>query len=131
MRWMPWFRFLDDARVTLPFRNGKCALNFANLGGDEGWGWVAYREGEYNAQIVLVRAGNVAGLNDALRIDGFEVPAGGPAEKIMRAAVKCGHAEELPEEKRWREELLRARALATRRQSASGDDVRFGKRQRH
>ena len=111
---MPWFRFVDDGRVTLPFRNGKCVLNFANIGGDEGWAWVAYREGDYNARIVLVRAGNVAGLNDAMRISGFEVSPGSPAEKVMRAAVKCGFAEELPEEKRWRDELVRARAAARR-----------------
>lgn len=120
MQRMPWFRFLQDPRVTLSFRNGKCALNFANLGGEESWAWVAYREGEYNRQVVLVRAGNVAGLNDAVRFHGFEVPAGGPGEKIMRAAVKCGFAEGLPEEKRWRDELVRARALAARQIDAVG-----------
>jgi hypothetical protein len=127
---MPWFRFLDDPRVTLRFRNGTCVLNFENVGGEESWAWVAYREGDYNSRIILTRAGNVAGLNAALRMQGFEVPAGAAAEKVMRAAVKCGYAEELPEEQRWREELLRARALAHVRQSGTGHEPRFSRRDR-
>jgi len=57
-------------------------------------------------------AGNVMGLQSALMVRGFEVPAGSPAERIMRAAEKCGHAEELPDDPRWREELIQARARA-------------------
>ena len=111
---MPWFRFIDDARVTLRFRNGTCELNFANLGGADGWAWVAQKSGKSSAQIVLVRRGNVMALQVALKSEGFDVPAGGPAERIMRAAEKSGYAEELPDEKRWREELIRARAALER-----------------
>src|SRR5436190_21522402 len=114
---MPWFRFIgeDGARVTLRFRNGTCELRFANLGGEAGWAWVAHREGNPPCEVVLVRAGNVMGLQTALNIHGFQVAAGSAAEKIMRAAVTCGYAEELPEEVRWREELIKARAAAEHR----------------
>lgn len=107
---MPWFRFIgeDGARVTLRFRNGKCELTFANLGNFEaGWAWVAQRDS--GARIVLVAKPNVMALQSALVWEGFEVAAGSPAERVMRAAVKCRHAEELPEEERWRTELIRAR----------------------
>lgn len=98
--------------MTLRYRNGKCELTFANLGGMEaGWAWVAQRES--GAQIVLVAKPNVTALRSALTQKGFEVAAGGPAERVMRAAVKCGHAEELPEEERWRTELIRARRSGT------------------
>jgi hypothetical protein len=106
---MPWFRFLDEARVTLPFRNGSCDLAFANLDGEDPWSWVAQRRGVPGKQVVLVRRGNMLGLRVALRESGFGVPAGSAAERVMRAAVKCGYAEELPEDERWRHELLRAR----------------------
>src|SRR5688572_29649247 len=106
---MPWFRFIDDPRVTLRFRNGACELNFANLGQDNGWAWVAQKTGKSSGQIVLVRRGNVMALQVALKSEGFDVPTGSSAERIMRAAVKSGYAEELPEDERWRRELLQAR----------------------
>jgi hypothetical protein len=111
---MPWFRFIDDARVTLRFRNGTCELNFANLGEEDGWAWVAEKRGKPSEQIVLVRRGNIMGLQIALKSEGFDVPPGSPAERIMRAAVKSGYAEELPDDARWRRELLRARDTARR-----------------
>lgn len=118
---MPWFRFIDEVRVTLPFKNGRCELTFANLDGDEPWSWVAQRRGCPDKQIVLVRSGNMLGLRAALREDGFSVPVGSAAEKVMRAAVKCGYAEELPEDERWRRELLSTRmALMRSRKQASG-----------
>jgi hypothetical protein len=109
---MPWFRFIgeDGARVTLRFRNGACELRFANLGEADGWAWVAQRVKKPAAQIVLVRRGNMMALRSALTFQGFAVEAGSAAERIMRAAVKCGHAEELPDDERWRLELIRARA---------------------
>jgi hypothetical protein len=110
---MPWFRFIDELKVTLQFRNGPCELTFANLDGPDGWAWVAQKpKGE---PLVLVRASNVLGLQAVLKNHGFEVKAGSPQEKIMRAAERCGYVEELPEEKRWREELIQARARASRR----------------
>ena len=111
---MPWFRFIEEARLTLPFKNGSCELTFANLEGDEPWAWVAQRRGVPGKQIVLVRSGNMLGLRVALREEGFSVPAGSAAERVMFAAVKCGYAEELPDDERWRWELIKARR-ATRR----------------
>jgi hypothetical protein len=116
---VPWFRFIEEARVTLPFRNGKVELAFANLGGEDGWAWVAECRGTRSKQIVLVRCGNVMALHGALIRDGFAVDAGSPAERIMLAAVKCGFAEELPEDERWRRELIHARAAQEKR-TASG-----------
>src|SRR5687768_7907534 len=112
---MPWFRFIDEANVTLPFRNGRCELTFANLGGLNGWAWVARKRDKPGPEVVLVRAGNVLGLQGALRYDGFSVPAGSAAERVMRAAVKCGYAEELPDDERWRKELISARRSAQSR----------------
>jgi len=105
---MPWFRFIDDARVTLRFRNGVCKLCFANLGAVDGWAWVAEKIDSLD-QIVLVRRGNVLSLQSALVTDGFEVSGGSAADRIMIAAVRCGYAEELPDEERWRKELIRAK----------------------
>lgn len=105
---MPWFRFIEDARVTLRFKNGVCELTFANLGGEDGWAWVAQKKGKPRDQVVL-RRGNVMALQRALTGEGFGVAAGGAEERIMRAAVRCGFAEELPEEERWRRKLLAAR----------------------
>ena len=106
---MPWFRFTDETHVTLRFRNGACDLTFANLGGDLSWAWVAQKRDSPAGPVVLVRAANVVALRVALRETGFSVPSGSAAERVMRAAVKCGYAEELPEEERWRRELLAAR----------------------
>ena len=55
--------------------------------------------------VVLVRAGNVVALRIARREEGFPVDSGSAAERVMRAAVRCGYAEELPEDARWRSEL--------------------------
>lgn len=113
---MPWFRFIGEngARCRLRFRNAEVQLVFANLQGREPdpaglgcWAWVAQKPD--GAQIILVRRGNMMALSGALSKFGFEVAAGTPAEKIMRAAEKCGHAEELPMDERWRPELIRAR----------------------
>jgi hypothetical protein len=60
-------------------------------------------------RIVLVRRGNMLALRAALREDGFSVPSGSAAERVMLAAVRCGYAEELPDDERWRGELIRAR----------------------
>jgi hypothetical protein len=68
---MPWFRFIDDARVTLRFRNGACELNFANLGQEDGWAWVALKPGKSSEPVVLVRRGNVMALQVALKTEGF------------------------------------------------------------
>ena len=106
---VPCFRFIEEAKVILPFRNGRCVLDFAVLEGPEAWAWVAQREGEPANHIVLVRKGNMMALHGALMSDGFGVEAGSPAEKLMRAAVKCGHAEELPENEGWRREIILAR----------------------
>ena len=94
---MPRYRFTGDARVTLPFRNGRCDLTFANLDGEDGWAWVARKQAQPGQHIVLVRCGNVTGLHAALSVDGVAVPPDSAAEKVMRAAVKCGFAEELAE----------------------------------
>ena len=106
---MPWFRFIgeDGARVTLPFRNGAIECTFANLGGEDGWAWIAQKKDNPRERVVLVRCGNVMALGHALTSDGFVVESGSAAERIMRAAVKCGRAEELPDDARWRGELLR------------------------
>ena len=104
---MPWFRFIDEAHVTLRFRNGTCELTFANLRDEPCWAWVASRPGA--EPVVLVRAGNMLGLRAALREDGFNVAPGSKAERVMYAAVRAGYAEELPEDPRWRNELLIAR----------------------
>jgi hypothetical protein len=114
---MPWFRFTGDLKVTIPFRNGACDLTFANLGEEPSWAWVARKVDKPAHEIVLHRAPNVMGLRVALANQGFEVPAGGPAEKVMRAAVKCGYAEELPDDEHWRGELLKARAALERAKS--------------
>ena len=108
---MPWFRFIgeDGARVTLPFRNGAIECVFANLGGEEGWAWVAQKKDRPHEHVVLVRCANVMALGHALTAEGFSVEGGSTAERIMRAAVRCGHAEELPEDRRWRRELIRAK----------------------
>lgn len=58
---------------------------------------------------MLIRCPNVLALGNALTRMGFAVEAGSPAERVMRAAVRCGFVEELPEEERWRLELIRAR----------------------
>ncbi len=107
---MPWFRFIGEARVTLHYRNGRCELTFANLGGPDSWAWVAQKDDSRTSQIVLVRRGNVMALQSALMIHGFDVASGSAAERVMFAAVKCGYAEELPDEERWRTELIRARS---------------------
>ena len=107
---MPWFRFIDETHVTLRFRNGACDLTFANLGGEHSWAWVAQKRDSTAEPVVLVRAGNVVALRVALREAGFSVAAGSAAERVMQAAVKCGYAEELPDDERWRRELLAARA---------------------
>jgi hypothetical protein len=109
---MPWFRFIEEARVTLPFRNGPGELTFANLPGEDGWAWVAQKVKSPGPQIVLVRTGNVMALNAALMRRGFEVPSGSHAEKVMRAAVKCRYAEELPDDEHWRHQLILARDAA-------------------
>ena len=113
---MPWFRFPGDLKVTLPFRNGACELTFANLGTEPSWAWVARRVDKSSSEITLHRAPNIMGLRVALGIQGFEVAAGSAAEKVMRAAVKCGYAEDLPDDERWRHELLSARAALSRAQ---------------
>jgi hypothetical protein len=115
---MPWFRFTDEAHVTLRFRNGACDLTFANLGGDDSWSWVALKRDSSAAPVVLVRASNVVALRTALRETGFSVEPGSAAERVMRAAVKCGYAEELPDDARWREELIAARRQARSSRSA-------------
>jgi hypothetical protein len=112
---MPWFRFIDEANVTLRFRNGVCTLTFANLGGELSWAWIAQKRDSTAEPIVLVRAGNVVGLRVALREDGFPIASGSAAERVMRAAVRCGYAEELPEDERWRGELIAARRASERR----------------
>lgn len=112
---VPWFRFIEEAKVTLPFRNGRCELTFANLGEGDGWAWVAQKREKPGAQIILVRAANVMALRAALMTHGFETPAGSPAEKVMRAAVKRGFAEELPDDAHWRRELIVARGRRERR----------------
>ena len=104
---MPWFRFIDDARVTLRFRNGTCELTFANLRDEPCWAWVATRAG--TEPVVLVRAGNMLGLRAALREDGFPVEPGSKAERVMHAAVRSGYAEELPDDPRWRREFIMVR----------------------
>ena len=112
---MPWFRFIgeDGARFRLRFRNGDCEFTFANLAhesdpnNDGCWAWVARNRN--GAQIVLVRRGNVMALQQALTLTGFEVAAGSAAERIMRAAEKARHAEELPGEERWRREIIQCR----------------------
>ena len=113
---MPWFRFIGEegARVTLPFRNGEVRCSFANLGGADGWAWVAERPDKPGQQVVLVRRPNVLALSRAIVGAGFPVESGSAAERVMRAAVKCGCAEELPEDERWRQELLQARAAQRR-----------------
>ena len=100
--------------VTIPFRDGSCALKFANLGGEGGWAWVA--EKANGEQIVLVQQPNVMALQGALNIMGFEVPNGSASEKVMWAAVRCGFAEDLPEDERWRVELLQVRQRLQRLQ---------------
>ncbi len=109
---MPWFRFIEDARVTLQFRNGEIECVFANLGGENGWAWVAQKKRQPGKHVVLVRAPNVMALGHALTKDGFDAASGSAAERIMRAAVKTGRAEELPEDARWRAELLQAKKSA-------------------
>jgi hypothetical protein len=111
---MPWFRFTGDLKVTIPFRNGACELTFANLGEEPSWAWVARKVDKPSQEIILHRAPNVMGLRTALAIRGFEVAAASPAEKVMRAAVKCGFAEELPADERWREELIKTKAALAR-----------------
>lgn len=111
---MPWFRFSDEPRMTLRFRNGTCELWLANMGDADGWAWVAEKPGDASSRVVLVKNSHMPSLQKALREDGFPVEAGGVAEKVMRAAVRCGRAEELPEDERWRRELLHARAKARR-----------------
>src|SRR5688572_2794416 len=106
---MPWFRFTEETQVTLRFRNGTCDLSFANLGGELSWAWVAQKRDSMTDPVVLVRTGNVVALRVALREDGFRVEFGSAAERVMRAAVRCGYAEELPEDERWRGELIAAR----------------------
>lgn len=59
---MPWFRFIDEANVTLRFSNGTCNLTFANLGGGMSWAWVAQKRDSNVEPIVLVRAGNGCGI---------------------------------------------------------------------
>jgi len=100
---VPWFRFIgeDGARVTLRYRNATVELTFANLDTPgASWGWVARKPN--GAEIVLVAAPNTMALSAALMRHGFEVASGSAAEKIMRAAEKCGHAEELPSDELWR-----------------------------
>lgn len=111
---MPWFRFTNDARVVLPFRNGGCELTFANVGGELPWAWVAQKRTGSGQQVVLLQTGNIVALRVALFEEGFCVDAGSAAEKVMQAAVKCGHAEDLPDDERWRRELLSARAALQR-----------------
>ena len=112
---MPWFRFIDDARRTLRFRNGTCELWLANLGGGEGWAWVAEKAGDPASRVVLVRHCHMPTLKETLTGSGFQVEADGPAEKVMRAAERCGFAEELPENEQWRRELIAARSRDPRR----------------
>ena len=109
---MPWFRFIEDARRKLSFRDGVCELTFANLPGEDCWAWVAERKEQPSKHVVLLRRPNVMALSDALVRTGFAVESGSAAEKIMRAAERCGYAEELPDDERWRDELLKARRAA-------------------
>lgn len=118
IRVVPWFRFIEEAQVTLPFRNGKCLLTLAVLEGPEPWAWVAVRETEPLNQIVLLRRGNMMAIKVALMSEGFEVERGSPAEKVMRAAVKCVFAEELPDEERWRLEIILCRRAKQRRRDS-------------
>ena len=112
---MPWFRFIDEVRFTLRFRNGAVDFTFANLGGEESWAWVAQKRDNHQPPLVLARSGNMLGLRAILRHHGFPVAAGSAAERAMRVAEKAGYAEELPEDERWREELIAARAKAERK----------------
>ena len=91
-------------------------MTFANLAEPDGWAWVAEKKSKRVDRIVLVRRGNIMALRVALMQEGFDVPTGSAAEKVMRAAVRCGFAEELPDDERWRTELLRARAGISPRQ---------------
>lgn len=112
---MPWFRFIDELKVTLPFRNGPCELTFANLGeGGNCWAWVAQKQSGKGDRVVLHRAGNMMGLRTSLAVSGFEVPSGSAAERIMLAAVKYGVAEILPDDEHWRDQILTARAKIRR-----------------
>ena len=99
-------------------------MTFANLGEEPSWAWVARKVERPSHEIILYRAGNVMGLRVALAQVGFEVAAGSPAEKVMRAAVKCGHAEDLPEDQRWREELIRTRAELERAKLSPAEQQR-------
>lgn len=67
-----------------------------------------------NDRIILVRCGNAMALQSALKTEGVQIPAGTPAERIMLAAVKSEFAEELPDDARWRRELLLARHAVRR-----------------
>ena len=111
-----WFRFTDELKVRIPFRNGAVDLTFANLGEEPSWAWVARKVEKPSQEIILHRAPYVVGLRAALSIHGFEVAAASAAERVLRDAVKCVHAEELPADERWREELLKARAALARAQ---------------
>jgi hypothetical protein len=111
---MLWFRF-DEVRFTLRFRNGAIDFTFANLGGPESWAWVAQKRDSHRLPSVLARSGNMLGLRAVLRHHGFPVTADSEAERAMRAAEKAGYAKELPEDERWRGELIAARAKAERK----------------
>lgn len=117
---MPWFRFTDDPKIKLRYRNAILVLDFANLQNSpetaadhsdlpDVWAWVAHYEQDPNRRVVITRFGNIRALFDAIRTWGFEVEAGSVAEKIMRAAVKQRLAEDLPDEERWRNEIVRMR----------------------
>ena len=101
--------------MRIPFRDGPCDLTFANLGGENGWAWVAQKQN--GEQILLVRSPNVMALQGALSVTGFELAKGSAAEKVMWAAVRCGFAEDLPDDERWREEVLRVRGQVDRLRS--------------
>jgi hypothetical protein len=92
---MPRYRVIKEIPETLHYTNGKVHFQTYFAGNDD-WVWHVWREVIDRASVTICRATDGSKLG-TLKQSGFEVPAGSPADRIMRSLVLKGYAERIPE----------------------------------
>jgi hypothetical protein len=90
---MPRYRITGQLPEVLEYRSARYRLRDYDSVYSV-WCWACEKEGGTYGAVVLLRARSKEEL-EQMRREGFDVPAGGAAEKIMQRLVRDGVAEQL------------------------------------